>query len=85
MDKKHAQGAKRSAMGLLAEFWKLLSGFQWTIIASLVTLSLSVMFGLAMPMSMKIAIDYIINDTPGPTSLPDFLGSHDGSRSIGLD
>ena len=85
-DKKHAQGAKRSAMGLLAEFWKLLAGFQWTIVASLVTLSLAVMFGLAMPMSMKIAIDYIINDTPGPTGLPEILGAHDGSRAdrVGL-
>jgi len=73
-------------MGLLAEFWKLLAGFQWTIVASLMTLSLAVVFGLAMPMSMKIAIDYIINDTPGPTGLPVFLGTHDGSRAdrVGL-
>ncbi len=80
-EQKHALGPKRSAMGLLAEFWNLLTGFQMTIVASLVTLSLAVLFGLAMPMSMKIAIDYIITDTPGPTGLPDFMGLHDGSRA----
>ena len=85
-DKKHAQGAKRSAFRLLTEFWTLLSGFQWTVVASLMTLTFAVGFGLAMPMSMKIAIDYIINDSPGPTALPEFLGTHDGSRAdrVGL-
>lgn len=73
--------SKRTAMGLLGQFWDLLSGFQMTILASLFTLSLAVLFGLAMPMSMKVAIDYIINDAPGPTGLPDFMGVHDGSRA----
>ena len=78
--------SKRTAMGLLAQFWKLLDGFQLTIVASLATLSMAVVLGLAMPMSMKVAIDYIITDTPGPTGLPEFLGIYDDSRSdrVGL-
>jgi len=81
IESKRSQNAKRSAMGLLGEFWKLLSGFQWTVVASLITLSLAVIFGLAMPMSMKIAIDYIINDNPGPTGLPEFLGDFQATRA----
>ncbi len=81
MEKRHAKGPTRSARALLVEFWGLLKGHQFTVIASLVTLSLSVLFGLAMPMSMKIAIDYIITDAPGPTGIPEFLGSYDGSRA----
>jgi len=34
-----------------------------------------------MPMSMKIAIDYIISETPGPAALPDFLGNYEGTRA----
>lgn len=64
----------------MGQFWSLLSGFQLTIVMSLLTLSLAVLFGLAMPMSMKIAIDYIISDTPGPTQLPAFLGEFTASR-----
>lgn len=78
---KHTKPTKRSTMGLMGQFWKLLTGFQFTVVASLLTLSMSVLLGLAMPMSMKIAIDYIISETPGPAALPDFLGSFDGSRA----
>lgn len=86
LQKARDTNPKRSAKGLLFEFWKLLKGFQWTVIASLITLSLAVGFGLAMPMSMKIALDYIITDTPGPTGLPAFLGEQDATRAnrVGL-
>ncbi|CAE7760942.1 ygaD [Symbiodinium sp. CCMP2592] len=81
LQKARESRTRRSALGLLKQFWKLLSGFQWTVVASLLTLSISVGLGLAMPMSTKVAIDYIITDAPGPTGLPEFLGDHDGSRS----
>ena len=80
-ESKHAKPIKRSAMGLMGQFWKLLTGFQFTVVASLLTLSISVLLGLAMPMSMKIAIDYIISETPGPAALPDFLGNYEGTRA----
>ncbi|MGJ8636734.1 MAG: ABC transporter ATP-binding protein [Phycisphaerales bacterium] len=80
LQKARDKRSKRTAVGLMGQFWSLLSGFQLTIIMSLLTLSISVLFGLAMPMSMKIAIDYIISDTRGPTELPAFLGEFTGSR-----
>tara|TARA_R110002073_G_scaffold37866_4_gene109213 strand:- start:92102 stop:94108 length:2007 start_codon:yes stop_codon:yes gene_type:complete len=80
-ESKHTKPIKRSAMGLMGQFWKLLTGFQFTVVASLLTLSISVLLGLAMPMSMKIAIDYIISETPGPAALPDFLGNYEGTRA----
>ncbi len=81
LQKARESRTRRSAVGLLKQFWKLLSGFQWTVVASLLTLSISVGLGLAMPMSTKVAIDYIITDSPGPVGLPDFLGVYEGSRS----
>lgn len=80
LQKARDKRSRRTAAGLMGQFWSLLSGFQLTIVMSLVTLSCAVLFGLSMPMSMKIAIDYIISDTPGPTQLPAFLGEFTGSR-----
>ncbi|MEQ9206053.1 MAG: ABC transporter ATP-binding protein [Phycisphaerales bacterium] len=80
-ESKHTKPIKRSAMGLMGQFWKLLTGFQFTVVASLLTLSISVLLGLAMPMSMKIAIDYIISETPGPAALPAYLGTYEGTRA----
>ncbi len=48
---------------------------------ALVTLSVSVALGLLMPLSTKIAIDYIITDHPGPAGLPAFLGEFTGDKS----
>jgi ABC-type multidrug transport system fused ATPase/permease subunit len=73
-ESKRAQRAKRSFTGLFGAFFSLLMGFRATIIMALFTLSISVGLGLLMPISTKIAIDYIITDEPGPTGLPKFLG-----------
>jgi len=73
-ESKRAQRAKRSFTGLFGAFFSLLMGFRATIIMALLTLSISVGLGLLMPISTKIAIDYIITDEPGPTGLPKFLG-----------
>ena len=48
---------------------------------ALVTLSVSVALGLLMPLSTKIAIDYIITDHPGPTGLPAFVGEFSADKS----
>ncbi len=73
-ESKRAKRAKRSFAGLFGAFITLLIGFRITIALALVTLSISVALGLLMPLSTKIAIDYIITDSPGPTGLPTFLG-----------
>lgn len=77
-EQKRASKAKRSFLGLLAAFWSLLSGHRVTVVLSLVTLSGAVWLGLLMPLSTKIALDYIITDHPGPTGLPAWVQEHLG-------
>ncbi|MFG0306253.1 MAG: ABC transporter ATP-binding protein, partial [Phycisphaerales bacterium JB040] len=77
-EKKKARGPKRPFGTLLGNFWQLLSGHRLTIGASLVTLSISVGFALVMPMTTKLAIDYALTDSPGPSGLPE--GLRDVSR-----
>lgn len=84
-EQKRAARAKRSFTGLFGAFWSLLSGHRGTIVLSLVTLTLSVWLGLLMPLSTKIALDYIITDNPGPTGIPAWfserLGPFDAERA----
>ncbi|NQX96067.1 MAG: ABC transporter ATP-binding protein, partial [Erythrobacter sp.] len=77
---KRAKRAKRSFVGLLRAFIDLIVGFRGVVVMSLVTLSVSVLLGLLLPYSTKIALDYIITDMPGPTGLPDFVGDFTGER-----
>jgi ATP-binding cassette subfamily B protein len=81
LEAKRAKRAKRSFVGLLREFFGLIIGFRFVVTMSLLTLSVSVLLGLLMPYSSKIAIDYIITDTPGPTGLPSFVGEFTGERA----
>ncbi len=78
---KRARRAKRSFVGLLRSFISLLIGFRGVVAMSLVTLSISVLLGLLLPYSSKIAIDYIITDQPGPSGLPKFLGEFSAVRA----
>lgn len=78
---KRARRAKRSFSGLLRAFISLITGFRGVVAMSLLTLSVSVLLGLLLPYSSKVAIDYILTDQPGPTGLPDFVGEFSGSRS----
>lgn len=77
---KRSSRVRRSFTGLLGAFFDLLGGFRATVIMSLATLSLSVLLGLLMPYSTKIALDYILTDHPGPTGIPEFFGSFTGER-----
>ncbi|PCI07324.1 ABC transporter ATP-binding protein [bacterium] len=61
---------------MLGAFIELLGGFRSTVIMALGTLSISVLLGLLMPFSTKVAIDYIITNEPGPTGLPAFVGEY---------
>jgi ATP-binding cassette subfamily B protein len=77
---KRAAKAKRSFFGLFGAFSQLLHGYRTTIGMAIGTLSIAVLLGLLMPLSTKIAFDYILSDNPGPFGLPDFL-SVDGDSS----
>ncbi|MFG0246671.1 MAG: ABC transporter ATP-binding protein [Phycisphaerales bacterium JB052] len=78
---KRARRAKRSFTGLLRAFLSLLTGFRGVVVMSLLTLSVSVLLGLLLPYSSKVAIDYIITDQPGPSGLPGVLGEFTGERA----
>ncbi len=80
-ESKRAQRAKRSFIGLLGAFVTLLGGFRGTVVMALGTLSVSVLLGLLMPFSTKVAIDYIITDEPGPTGLPAFVGEFSNDKA----
>lgn len=84
-EQKRASRAKRSFVGLFGAFWGLLGGHRLRVVLSLVTLSGAVWLGLLMPLSTKIALDYIITNNPGPTGIPEWfqerLGPFDGSRA----
>lgn len=84
-EQKRAARAKRSFRGLFAAFWTLLSGHRLTVVLSLVTLSGAVWLGLLMPLSTKIALDFIITDNPGPAGIPapfqESLGPFDTDRA----
>ncbi len=71
---KRAAKAKRSFFGLFGAFSQLIRGYRLTIVFALCTLSISVALGLLMPLSTKIAFDYILSDNPGPGGLPEFVG-----------
>lgn len=81
IESKRAQRAKRSFTGLFGAFISLLGGFRVTVVMALITLSISVVLGLLMPFSTKVAIDYIITDKPGPTGLPAMLGEFTADKS----
>ncbi len=81
VEKKRASKAKRGVRGLLSSLFTLLTGYRRTVALSLLTLSISVALGLLMPLSTKIAIDYIITDNPGPTGIPEALGTFTNERS----
>jgi len=80
-EKRRARAARRGAIGLARRFGVLLSGFRLTIGLSLVTLSVSVALGLLLPLSTKIAIDFIITDNPGPVGFAPWIEGLENTRA----
>jgi ATP-binding cassette subfamily B protein/subfamily B ATP-binding cassette protein MsbA len=79
-EQRQRRRRSRSFFFLFRRFWGLLRGERLTVAFALATLTLSVAAGLAMPASTKIAIDYIITDSPGPSGLPEWLGLRHADR-----
>lgn len=59
----------RSIREVLAEFWKLSRGHHTKLGAALVTLSVSTIIGMVLPVSTKVVMDYVWADEPGPEAL----------------
>ena len=78
---RRLRARRRGVRGLLGSLWALLAGFRFTIGLALVTLSISVGLGLLMPLSTKVALDYIVTDNPGPTEIPGWVGDFGADRA----
>ena len=64
----------RSVRTLIGHLWRLTRGRRRAITGALVALMVATLVSLALPASTKIAFDYILTDSPGPTGLPEWLG-----------
>ena len=60
----------RNFFSLFAAFWTLLRGHRSRVIASLGTLTVTSLLALVFPASIKVALDYILNERPGPAGIP---------------
>ena len=65
---------QRSFWSLIVAFFGMLKGSGGLLAMALGSLSVATLLGLAAPAATKIAIDYIILDTPGPEGIPESLG-----------
>lgn len=68
-------GRKRSRnlRQILGAFWHISEGHHRTLILALLTLSVSTLIGMVMPVSTKIVMDYIWADVPGPEVLAQYV------------
>ena len=64
---------RRTFRHLFRLFWDLLRGQRVTFFVALTTLTMATMVSLTLPVSTKIALDYVLADNPGPTALPEWL------------
>ncbi len=60
----------RSFGDLLGRFWRLLQGHRLKVVLSLITLTIATAIGLAMPFAIKVVVDFILAESPGPAALP---------------
>ncbi|MCC6285449.1 MAG: ABC transporter ATP-binding protein [Phycisphaerales bacterium] len=63
----------RSFAALFRALWREIGPRRPMLAASLGTLTIATLLGLAMPASTKFALDYILLDAPGPEGLPAWL------------
>jgi len=77
------KGKRSRGFGTLArEFWTLLRGHRRMVIASLVTLTIATGLGLLLPLSTKIALDYILSTEPGLGGLAEQLPQPQRERAL---
>ena len=59
----------RSIREVLGAFWNLARGHHTRLGLALVTLSVSTVIGMVLPVSTKVVMDYVWAETPGPEAL----------------
>lgn len=73
----------RSFFALLPAFWSLLGRARRVVAISLCTRTVVALISLISPLLMKILVDNVLSDTPGPEALPAFL-PHDRTTLLWL-
>ncbi|MFI4871390.1 MAG: ABC transporter ATP-binding protein [Phycisphaerales bacterium JB061] len=63
----------RSIKEVLGAFWKLSKGHHSKLAMALVTLSVSTVIGMVLPVSTKLVMDYVWADEPGPQALAEYI------------
>ncbi|MEQ8318475.1 MAG: ABC transporter ATP-binding protein [Phycisphaerales bacterium] len=77
------KGKRTRGFGTLArEFWGLLRGHRRMVVASLVTLTIATGLGLLLPLSTKIALDFILSTEPGLMGLAETLPEPQRERAL---
>jgi ATP-binding cassette subfamily B protein/subfamily B ATP-binding cassette protein MsbA len=72
----------RSFWTLFAEFWRLMRGFQGTMVWALVMLSLSTAFGLIPMYGTKLIFDSVLKENPLPPQVPAWVHLPSDPRSL---
>ncbi len=78
--KKHKRA--RGFFTIFREYLRLLRGHRATVAASLGTVTLSAVVGLAAPALTKVSVDYVLTNHPGPEGLPPWLGLPTDRRAL---
>ncbi len=65
-------GRHRGFFELFHSFWGLIGFSTATVYFALTTRTIATLIGLAEPVLMKVVIDYVLLDEPGPQGLPDW-------------
>ena len=72
----------RSFWTLFADFLALLHGQRAGIWFALATLTISTLLKLVPPLATKVAVDYVLTDSPLPANLPAWLPIPEGRRAL---
>lgn len=72
----------RTFFALLRAFWRIVGEHRGIMVASLGTLTVATLLGLAMPASTKVFIDYVLTDKPGPSGIPEWVPVTREARSL---
>lgn len=63
----------RSIGEVLRAFWRLSRGHHGRLVLALLTLSVSTVIGMVLPVSTKLVMDYVWADRPGPEALAKYV------------
>jgi ATP-binding cassette subfamily B protein len=72
-DQKPKRLRTRSMKEVLGAFWNLSRGHHTKLAMALVTLSVSTIIGMVLPVSTKLVMDYVWADDPGPEALAQYV------------